>query len=104
MQPVVLLYPSQILSQTPSHSNTAARSGGSNLGYSHTPERRPTTISLNLHSTNHQPSHSYQRPGSDFFPRTLFHSMRRLQCPPYRLGLYFQQSKRSPLKKFHRRH
>ncbi|GFS85365.1 hypothetical protein TNCV_75911 [Trichonephila clavipes] len=30
------------------------------------PERRSTSISLHLHSTNHQPSHSYQRPGSDF--------------------------------------
>ncbi|GFS92087.1 hypothetical protein TNCV_1190621 [Trichonephila clavipes] len=59
-------YLSQILSQTPSRSNTPARSGGSNLGCFHTPERRSTSISLHLHSTNHQPSHSYQRPGSDF--------------------------------------
>ncbi|GFT16204.1 probable RNA-directed DNA polymerase from transposon X-element [Trichonephila clavipes] len=44
-------YLSQILSQTPSHSNTTARSGRSNLGCSHTPERRPTPISLYLHST-----------------------------------------------------
>ncbi|GFX55415.1 transposable element Tcb1 transposase [Trichonephila clavipes] len=38
MYSVVLLSLSQILSQTPSHSNTAAQSGGSNLGCSHTPK------------------------------------------------------------------
>ncbi|GFW76915.1 probable RNA-directed DNA polymerase from transposon X-element [Trichonephila clavipes] len=59
-------YLNQILSQTPSHSNTATRSGGSNLGCSHTPERRSTTNSLHLPSTIHQLNHSYQRPGRYF--------------------------------------
>ncbi|GFU35118.1 RNA-directed DNA polymerase from mobile element jockey, partial [Trichonephila clavipes] len=37
-------YLNQILSQAPSHSNTAARSGGSNLGCSHTPNDDPLLI------------------------------------------------------------